>query len=85
MAIGNGGRVLVAELVHALEHEWAWTLADILQRRCMAGLDGDFGLGVAGEAAAALERLGVWDRARAADELAGYRELAARHGAGRLA
>jgi len=81
----GAGSVLVAELVHALEHEWAKTLADILQRRCMAGLDASFGLGVAATAAAELERLGLWDRARAAEELGRYRELAARHGAGRLA
>ena len=37
------------------------------------------------QAAAALERLGLWSGARAEDELAAYRELAARHGAGRLA
>jgi glycerol-3-phosphate dehydrogenase len=81
----GSGSVLVAELVHALEHEWAKTLADILQRRCMAGLDADFGLGAAAAAAEELARLGLWDRARAADELAAYRSLAARHGAGRLA
>jgi glycerol-3-phosphate dehydrogenase len=83
--LDGAGTVLVAELVHAIEREWARTLADILQRRCMAGLDADFGLGVAPAAAAALERLGLWDRARAAEELAAYRALAARHGAGRLA
>ncbi|HET8698524.1 MAG TPA: glycerol-3-phosphate dehydrogenase/oxidase [Gammaproteobacteria bacterium] len=83
--LAGAGTVLVAELVHALEREWARTLADILQRRCMAGLNGHFGLDVAGAAAAALERLGVWDRARAAEELAAYQQLAARHGAGRLA
>jgi hypothetical protein len=47
----------------------------------MAGLNADFGLGAARGAAAALVRLGLWDSARAADELAAYRELAARHGA----
>ncbi len=73
--------VLVAELVHALTAEWATTLEDLLQRRCMAGLDADFGLGAAPAAASALARLGIWDAARAAHELARYRELAARHGA----
>ncbi len=63
--------VLTAELVHALTHEWAVTLEDLLQRRCMAGLDADFGLRAAPAAAAALERLGIWDAARAAHELAG--------------
>jgi glycerol-3-phosphate dehydrogenase len=67
--------------VHAVHSEWAVTLADILQRRCMVGLDGDFGLGAAPAVADAYVRLGIWDAARAAHELAAYRELAARHGA----
>jgi hypothetical protein len=49
----------------------------------MAGLAADFGVRTAAAAAAALERLGVWDAARAARELEHYRELAARHGARR--
>jgi glycerol-3-phosphate dehydrogenase len=65
----------------SVTNEWAATLEDLLQRRCMAGLGADFGLSVAPAAAAALERLGLWDRARAAQELAAYRELAARRGA----
>ena len=71
--------VLVAELVYALEREWAVTLEDLLQRRCMAGLGADFGLGAAHGAAAALARLQVWDAARAAQELEAYLGLAARH------
>jgi glycerol-3-phosphate dehydrogenase len=78
--LGASG-VLTAELVHALEREWATSLEDFLQRRCMAGLDADFGLGAAPAAADALVRLGIWDPARAAHELAAYRELAAQHGA----
>ena len=73
--------VLAAELVHALEAEWAVTLEDLLQRRCMAGLGADFGLRAAPGAAAALVRLGIWDSGRAARELASYVELARRHGA----
>jgi len=73
--------VLTAELVHGITAEWAVTLEDLLQRRCMAGLDADFGLTVAPAAAAALTQLELWDAARAAHELASYRELAARHGA----
>jgi glycerol-3-phosphate dehydrogenase len=76
-----GGEVLTAELVHAFTVEWARTLEDFLQRRCMAGLGADFGLRTAPAAAAALQHLGIWDAARAANELAAYRELAARHGA----
>jgi len=75
------GGVLTAELAHAVESEWAVTLEDVLQRRCMVGLNEDFGLGAAPAVADALVRLGVWDAARAARELAAYRELAARHGA----
>jgi glycerol-3-phosphate dehydrogenase len=77
----DGADVLTAELVHALTKEWAVTLEDLLQRRCMAGLDADFGLRAAPAVAAALRRLGIWDSARAAHELAQYRELAVRHGA----
>jgi glycerol-3-phosphate dehydrogenase len=75
----HDGGVLTAELVHALESEWAWTLEDILQRRCMAGLDADFGARAAAAAAAALERLGIWSRARGGAELAAYEELVRRH------
>jgi glycerol-3-phosphate dehydrogenase len=77
----GGGDVLAAELVHALTREWAVTLEDLLQRRCMAGLEADFGLRTAPAAAAALTRLGLWEAPRAAHELAAYRDLAARHGA----
>jgi glycerol-3-phosphate dehydrogenase len=76
------GGVLAAELVHAVDSEWAVTLADVLQRRCMVGLNADFGLGAAQAVADAFVRLKIWDAARAAHELAAYRELAARHGAG---
>jgi glycerol-3-phosphate dehydrogenase len=55
------------------------TVEDILQRRCMAGLDADFGQRAAPAAVAALERLCVWDTARAAQELAAYRAYATRH------
>ena len=69
---------LVAELIHARETEWAETLDDLLQRRCMAGLGADFGLGIAEPAAQALARLGVWDAVRAESELRDYRAHAAR-------
>jgi glycerol-3-phosphate dehydrogenase len=75
--------VLAAELVHAVEEEWARTLVDVLQRRCMAGLGADFGLDVAASASDRLARLGLWDRERAAAELLAYRELATRQRAGR--
>lgn len=76
--LDTASAVLVAELVYVCEAEWAVTLDDILQRRCMAGLNADFGLGAAEPAALWLERLGIWDRARAARELEDYRSHAVR-------
>jgi glycerol-3-phosphate dehydrogenase len=82
--LGTSG-VVVAELVHAHEAEWASTLEDFLQRRCMAGLDADFGLGTAESAARWLVRLGIADGGRAESELSEYRALAARRCAPRAA
>lgn len=70
--LGANTPTLVAELVHAIETEWAVHLTDILQRRCMSGLDADFGRDSAPQAARWLERIGLWDRARAEQELADY-------------
>ncbi|HEU4618998.1 MAG TPA: glycerol-3-phosphate dehydrogenase/oxidase [Gammaproteobacteria bacterium] len=69
---------LPAELLHAVEAEWAVTLVDILQRRCMLGLGRDFGRRAAAAAAESLSTLGVWDRARVEQELEGYRAHARR-------
>lgn len=74
-----GSALLRVELVHALESEWAVSLIDLLQRRVMLGLGADFGLDAARAAARALVELGVWDAARAADELAAYRRHAEAH------
>jgi glycerol-3-phosphate dehydrogenase len=76
--IDPASAVLVAELVYACETEWAAKLDDILQRRCMAGLGVDFGVGAAEPAARWLRQLGFWDEARAATEVAEYRSLAVR-------
>jgi glycerol-3-phosphate dehydrogenase len=73
MVVGPSSKVLVAELVHALEEEWATSLADVLLRRCMAGLEADRGLKVAPAAAEWLVRLGIWDKTRAEQELSEYR------------
>jgi glycerol-3-phosphate dehydrogenase len=56
-----------------LEEEWATSLADVLLRRCMAGLEADRGLKVAPAAAEWLVRLGIWDKTRAEQELSEYR------------
>ena len=59
--------MLVAELVYARETEWAETLDD----SCCGAASrlGQTRLGAAQPAALWLERLGVWDKARAAQEL----------------
>ena len=77
--VAPGSAVWVAELVHAIENEMARSLVDILHRRCMAGLDADFGWATAQPAAQWLLRLGFWDKARTEAELADFREYAARH------
>jgi glycerol-3-phosphate dehydrogenase len=77
--LGPDSRFLVAELVHAIEHEHAQTLEDILQRRTMAGLEADFGQRSAPLAADWLIRLGIWDKHRAGEELSAYRRFALRH------
>jgi glycerol-3-phosphate dehydrogenase len=76
--VGPDCDCLVAELVHAIEREHAQTLEDILQRRTMAGLQADFGRRSAPLAADWLIRLGFWDKARAAEEVAAYRRFARR-------
>jgi glycerol-3-phosphate dehydrogenase len=78
MVVDGGSQTLVAELVHAVHDEWATSLEDILQRRCMAGLAADRGLKTSPAAAQWLVRLGVWDKARSAEEVATYRALVRR-------
>ena len=65
---------LAAEVVHAVEHEGAETLEDILMRRTMVGLGGNLGAGADRAAAQiAVEHLG-WSQSRANDEVAAYRK-----------
>ena len=72
--IGPDSDLAIVELVHALEAERARTLVDILRRRTMSGLAADLGRRDAPLAADRLVRLTIWDRARAAAEIAVYRE-----------
>jgi len=76
---GPGAELRRVEIVHAFETEWADSLVDLLQRRTMLGLGADFGFRDARAAAAALVELGIWEDARAEDELADYRRFAALH------
>ncbi len=68
--------LIVGELVYAIENEHARSLVDLLQRRTMAGLQPDFGKRSAPLAADWLVRLGVWDKARAEEEVTAYRRFA---------
>jgi glycerol-3-phosphate dehydrogenase len=72
--IGPGSDLVAVELVHALEAEHAHTLADLMRRRTMAGLAEDLGRRDAPLAADWLARSTIWDQARAAAELATWRE-----------
>ena len=78
MTLGPAASTLVAELVYAVREEWASSLADILLRRCMAGLAADRGLDVAPAAAQWLVRLGIWDRVRGEQEKVAYAALVRR-------
>ena len=71
-------KTLAAEIIHALESEWAGTLIDILQRRTMSGLGRDFGLAAAKTSAETLARLSVWSPSEADEALADYRAYASR-------
>ena len=54
---------------HAVEHEWARTLEDVMRRRSTRWLDDDRGLGAAGAIAGAMARRLGWDPARERDEI----------------
>lgn len=77
-SVSAASGTIVAELLHAIEHEWAHSLIDIFQRRSMTGLAADFGIDAARPAAESLVRLGIWDRARADNEVQAYFEYARR-------
>lgn len=69
-----------AELVFAVEHEFARTLADALMRRTMIGLEPGQGLGSVERAAGILgEHLG-WDSERRSAEVEAYRRYLRRFG-----
>jgi glycerol-3-phosphate dehydrogenase len=76
--IGEGCELLVVELVHAIENELAQGLVDLLQRRTMIGLNADLGKRSALLVADWLSRLGIWGRAKAAQEVVAYAEYTRR-------
>ncbi|MBI3974567.1 MAG: glycerol-3-phosphate dehydrogenase [Chloroflexi bacterium] len=64
---------IVAELVRAVESEWALTLADFLLRRSDLGLHADQALDDAERIAAAMGELLRWDATNQAEQVALYR------------
>ncbi len=75
--LGRRPDTLGAEVVHAVRHEMAHSLVDVLYRRMMVGYGADRGLAIADHAAQiASEHLG-WSDERCADEL----ERVSRHAA----
>ncbi|MBM4220679.1 MAG: glycerol-3-phosphate dehydrogenase [Gammaproteobacteria bacterium] len=63
---------IAAELVFAVRHEFAVTLADVLLRRCMAGLGPDLGRGALQAALPVARQYLGWDAARLAAETAAF-------------
>ncbi len=64
---------ILAELVQAVEHEWALTLADFLLRRSDLGLQADQALDCAPQIAEAMGDLLGWDATDRAEQVARYR------------
>lgn len=65
---------VTAEIVHAVEREWAETLGDVLLRRTTLGLSSCQGLDCIDDIAKRIGALLGWDDARQRDEVTRYRE-----------
>ncbi len=70
---------LAAEVVHAVLHEGAETLTDVLMRRAMIGLGRSAGIGPDRAAAAVAGRHLGWEEDRAASEVEDFRRYMARY------
>ena len=70
--LDNAGLVLAAEVIFALDQEMAQTLADVLLRRTMIGLELGGREDLAQAAAGVAVRAGRWSEERAAVEVADY-------------
>jgi glycerol-3-phosphate dehydrogenase len=64
-----------AEILFAFQNEIACTLADVLLRRTMVGLNAKVGLGAAENAATVAQQYLGWNDQRAADEITAYRKF----------
>lgn len=67
-----GRHAIAAEIVFAFHAEMATTLADVIMRRTMLGLDRDLGEGVLAAALEVARRHLAWDAARLEEERAQY-------------
>jgi glycerol-3-phosphate dehydrogenase len=65
---------IMAQVVHAIEHEGAHTLADVMLRRLTLGLAADRGRDSAESVAAMLAPRLKWDAGRTRDEIAAFHE-----------
>ncbi|MGI8594572.1 MAG: glycerol-3-phosphate dehydrogenase C-terminal domain-containing protein, partial [Solirubrobacteraceae bacterium] len=70
---------LAAEVVHAVRHEGAQTLADVLLRRTMVGLGPTAGIGPDRAAARVAQSHLRWDETRAAREVEDFRRYMRRY------
>ena len=72
--LGEGTDAIGAEVVYAIQAEFAQTLTDILLRRTMLGLNRDAGVGTDLAAAEVAHRFLGWDDTRVEHEIAAYRQ-----------
>jgi glycerol-3-phosphate dehydrogenase len=70
--------VTAAEVVHAVETEFARTLTDVLMRRTMVGLDPDVDIGAVESIAEAMGRHEDWSQERLAREIDDFLRVAQR-------
>ncbi len=72
--IHEGSGAVGAELVFAMRHEFATTLADVMARRLLLAFEPGHGLDRIEQIATLLAKRMGWDAARQQAEIAGYRE-----------
>jgi len=70
--IADGTEHLVIECVHAIEREFAVTLADVLLRRVPVALNGKWTFAQSSQAAGSIGRALGWSEARVAEELENF-------------
>jgi glycerol-3-phosphate dehydrogenase len=76
--VDEGLGIVAAEIVHALEREFARTLTDVLMRRTMAGLEPEVDRASVEAVASVMAEHEGWDGERTGQEVEAYLALAAR-------